>query len=288
MSLAPQDGAAEAAEYVPTVMGQVSLGLGLLLIGLVLIPAGRFLARELLDKDRQPGRAFLWTDLAGTLIAFVLGQFLVGVIGYQLNPDLQSLADLGTVEVLALTAAGFLSPAAYILFAAKKRPGGLAAVGLKNVTPGYRLPFAGLLYVAGLPMFLGLAVLSGALMQSLGEPAEQEVAVMIQDGLADSPGMILLFAVVIVPLLEEILFRGFLLELFAAKFGRVVGVLVSSLAFAVAHGTAAALPIFGLAIILSIVKLRTRSLGAAWFVHALHNGGTTFLLWMSTQLPSFT
>lgn len=287
-ALAPQDGAVEVAEVTLTAAQQASIGAVLLLVGLVLIPAGRFLARELLDKDRQPGRAFLWTDLAGTLIAFVLGQLVVGLIGAELHPDLESLTDLGTVEVLALTAAGFLAPAAYVLIAARNRPRGLEAVGLKGVTPGYRLPYSGLLYMAGLPMFLGLAVLSGVLMEAMGVPAEQEVALLIQDGFAESPWMILLFAVVVVPLLEEILFRGLLLEIVAASFGRVAGVLVSSLAFALAHGAAAALPIFGLAIILSVVKLRTRSLGAAWFVHALHNGGTIGLLWISTLLPGLT
>ncbi len=283
--LAQSEAAVDASEYVPTIMTQTSLGLGLLLIGLVLIPAGRFLTAQLLDEAPLPRRAFLWTDLAATLMAFLLGQIIVGGLASYLHPDLESLTDLGTVEALALTAGGFLAPAAYVLIAAKMRPGGLEAVGLKAVTPGYRLPFAGLFYVAGLPMFLGLGALSGALMQALDKPMEQEIAVMIQDGMVESPWTIAFFAVVLVPLLEEILFRGLLLELVASSFGRVAGVLVSSAAFAVAHGSASALPIFGLAIILAIVKLRTRSLAAVWFVHALHNGGTIFLLWLTTLIP---
>ena len=278
--------AAEAAAYAPTPGTQAMFGVFLLLFGLVLIPALRFLTRELLDHARQPRPAFLWVDLAATLMAFLLGQLVVGGIVNHLHPKLESLTDLGTVEALGLTAAGFLAPALYILFAAKARPGGFEAVGLRAVTPGYRIPFAGLLYVAGLPMFLGLGALSGALMEFSGQPMEQDVALMIRDGFADSPGLILLFAVVIVPLLEEILFRGLLLELVASRFGQVAGVLVSSAVFAVAHGAAAALPIFGLAIILALVKLRTRSLVAAWFVHALHNGGTTFLIWVSTLIPA--
>ena len=280
--------AAEEAEYVPTVANQAMFGVFLLVFALVLIPALRFLTRELLQPARQPGRSFLWTDLAATLLAFLLGQIVMGGIVNYVYPDMTALSDLGTVAALALTAGGFLAPAVYILFAAKGRPNGLEAVGLKAVTPGYRLPFAGLLYVAGLPLFLGLGALSGALMQAMGKPMEQDVAMLIRDGLADSPGMILLFAVVVVPLLEEILFRGLLLELISSRFGQVAGVLISSAAFAIAHGTAAALPIFGLAIILALVKLRTRSLVAAWFVHALHNGGTTFLLWISTLVPVST
>lgn len=269
-----------------TVDQQFLYGGLLLLVGLVQIPASRFAGSKLLDPERQPGRAYRWYDLGTVLLVFLLGQLLVGSIVHWRHPDLQSPEDLGTVESLVLTGAGFLLPCLHILAVAMRRPNGLAALGVRAVTPGYRLTFSTVRYVTGLPMFMGLALISGAILTWLGEPgAQQDVAVMIRDGLADSPWPILALAVVLVPLLEEVMFRGFLLEFVAGHFGKTAGVLVSSAAFALAHGTVAALPIFGLAIILSLVKLRTRSLGACWFVHGLHNGGTTFLLWLSTLFP---
>ncbi|WP_145201556.1 CPBP family intramembrane glutamic endopeptidase [Planctomycetes bacterium Poly30] len=265
---------------------QLGYGGLLLVIGLVQIPVARFVAPRLLGKERQPARSFFWLDLPAVILAFLIAQLTIAAYLHWKHPDMSGLEDLGSVEALALTAAGFVLPCLYVLVAAGMRPNGWEALGVRARTPGYRLSFSTVRYLAGLPMFFGLALLSGALMTWLGEPgAQQDVAVLIRDGLADGPWGILLFAAVIVPLMEEILFRGFLLELVAGTFGTVAGVLVSSGAFAVLHGKEAALPIFGLAIILSLVKLRTRSLGACWFVHGLHNGGTTFLLWLSTLLP---
>ncbi len=277
-------GTATAPEVEPATLAL--MGVALLLLGLLQIPAGRFAAAKLLDRARQPSKSFLWRDLSGVIFAFLIGQIFVRQLVLWRHPDFQDFSEIGTVETLVLTAVGFMAPCAYILAAAASRPGGFAAVGVNAATPGYRLTFSTVRYLAGLPMFMGLAVLSGLFMTWLGEPdAKQEVAMMIRDGLLDAPWVILLFVVVVVPLLEEILFRGFLLEIVAGTFGRTAGVLVSSAAFAIAHGAAAALPIFGLAIILSLVKLQTRSLGACWFVHGLHNGGTTFLLWISTLVP---
>ena len=88
----------------------------------------------------------------------------------------------------------------------------------------------------------------------------------------------MVLAVGAVPLVEEILFRGFLLEFVRERAGDLAGIVVSSAVFAVLHGTAAALPIFGLACLLASIKLRTRSLYAAWLIHAAHNGLQTFLL----------
>ena len=225
----------DAAVLEPSPVIQVLFALLLLVGGLVIIPARRFLTRELLDREPPTQSAFLWIDLAGTLLAFLVGQLLVAGVLDHFYPNLEDLEEIGTVKLLGLTAAGFLVPAGYVVFAAFSRAGGLEQLGLKSLTPGYRLPFGGLLYLAGLPMFLGLGALSAVLMEVLGGPTEQGVAVLIRDGISETPWSIAFFAVLVVPLFEEILFRGFLLELVTAKFGRVQGILVSSLALSLIH-----------------------------------------------------
>lgn len=284
-----QAAAEEGALAVPDIStGQMAMvGATMLLFGLVLIPVWRFVEPRLLERSHPAPRAFKWMDLVAVVMAFLLGQIGVVQLAFWWIPDFESVADLGAVEALGLTAAGFLVPSVLIVAASMKRSGGARALGLTHVTPGHRLTFSAAIYLASLPAFYGLAVLSKSILTWMREAElEQEVASLIQAGLAEHPLPILLFAVLIVPLMEEILFRGFLLELLSGAFGKVQGVVLSSAAFALLHGAAAALPIFGLALVLSLVKLRTRSLVACWFVHALHNGGTTFLLWVSTQLPT--
>ena len=80
------------------------------------------------------------------------------------------------------------------------------------------------------------------------------------------------------PLLEEVLFRGFLQPLLVQNFRDKGGIVLTSALFAVMHGTSAFLPIFGLSLILGAVMLRTQRLTAVWAIHALHNGLQVALL----------
>jgi membrane protease YdiL (CAAX protease family) len=75
------------------------------------------------------------------------------------------------------------------------------------------------------------------------------------------------------PLAEELFFRGRLLPLLAARFGRWSGLWLSSLAFAIAHGSPltslVALPI---GLLLGWIRLQHRDLGTCVLVHQAHNG----------------
>jgi hypothetical protein len=79
------------------------------------------------------------------------------------------------------------------------------------------------------------------------------------------------------------IFRGFLQNALEPRIGAWPAVIVASLAFALMHGVTAAIPIFGLSLILGVVMLRTRRITACWFVHALHNGLTTGLLYLAPE-----
>ena len=52
----------------------------------------------------------------------------------------------------------------------------------------------------------------------------------------------------------------------------------ASLIVAMLHGVSAFLPIFGLALLLGSLKLRTQRLSAPFAVHALHNAIAFFML----------
>lgn len=85
-------------------------------------------------------------------------------------------------------------------------------------------------------------------------------------------------AVVVAPLSEEIIFRGYLYPV-AKRFGGVPAAMVfSSLVFAAAHGSAVILlPLFVLALLMCWLYERTGSLWASISVHFLFNGATVGL-----------
>ncbi|MEM6671860.1 MAG: CPBP family intramembrane glutamic endopeptidase [Planctomycetota bacterium] len=264
----------------------------LLGLGLLQIPLGRRLDRSLLGPAPPAPSAFRGVDLPFLVGVYVLAQVFVTVAyGWaktgDLEPPPEFFDELGALEVLGITALGQAIPAAIVVGIAWKRSGGAAALGIRRPTPGARTSYAVGRYVLALPMLFGLIALTSFLFVILGfDPPAQDAALLVRDGLGENPVAIALFVAVLIPLLEEILFRGLLLELCVSAMGRLGGIVVSSAVFGALHGAAAFLPIFGLALVLSVVKLRTRSLAAVWLIHGLHNGAMTLLLHLGVTLEA--
>ena len=88
---------------------------------------------------------------------------------------------------------------------------------------------------------------------------------------------ILLFitTTIIAPLFEEIIFRGVLLPVLSRDFGEIIGILISSFVFALAHLSLNELPpLFVLGIGLGITRMVSGRLLSSVFMHSLWNGLT--------------
>ena len=88
----------------------------------------------------------------------------------------------------------------------------------------------------------------------------------------NNPGRLFLDVVAIVviaPVVEEILFRGFLLHRWAARWGTTTGVILSSAVFAILHVELIGHFIFGVA--MAALYVRTRSLWVPIAAHATNN-----------------
>ncbi|RZM81884.1 CPBP family intramembrane glutamic endopeptidase [Leptolyngbya iicbica] len=81
--------------------------------------------------------------------------------------------------------------------------------------------------------------------------------------------LMVLLLVVAAPVLEEFLFRGFLLHRWGTRWNPPLAVLLTSVLFGVLHGNVIGLTLFGL--VLALLYLRTNSLGVAIAIHALNN-----------------
>lgn len=272
------ESAAETAELT-TAQALVAAAV-LSLVAAAMVPLYRKASRALLGPTPSREAAYGPVDLLPVFLAFVLGQGIVVEV-YRRAAGLEEI-DFDALEVLpalGLSAAGQGLTAAVILLLALRRPGGPATLGVRRLTPGSRGPFAASCYLLSFPALMALGALTAGLYSAAGaDPPVQDTAVLVEGGLDEHPVWIWLLVAGVIPLLEEIIFRGFLLELLVSRLGVVAGVVLSSALFAFLHGWAVFLPIFGLAVVLAGVKLRTRSLGAAWFIHAVHNGLTTLLL----------
>lgn len=112
--------------------------------------------------------------------------------------------------------------------------------------------------------------------KSLGIESMQEAVKLLQQ--AQDPAVVALMAVaavLVAPLAEEVVFRGYLYPAAKRFCGTAGGIVFSSLVFAAAHGNVVALaPLFLLAVLLCLIFEFTGSIWACISVHFLFNGAT--------------
>lgn len=154
-------------------------------------------------------------------------------------------------------------------------------LGLKNFQPIY---FAYVLM--GLPVYM---IISGivsavvaAIVPNFNADQQQDLGFSHVHGSAE---LILVFLslVIIPPLVEELLFRGFIFKGFLKKFGPIISGLVTSLIFGAAHGQwNVGADVFGLSIVLCFLAYRTGSLWPSIMLHSTKNFIAYFFVFIMT------
>jgi len=138
------------------------------------------------------------------------------------------------------------------------------------------------------------ALLAGAALAMVSDIGEVVFHRWIPDSLPiteyfkDRPSAFLLasFAILVAPLMEELLFRGFLYPALARWTGTFISIVVTASAFAVLHGAqlgyswAPLLLIFIVGVALTVTRVVTRSVAAAVIVHMTYN----FVLLLQTYI----
>ena len=95
-------------------------------------------------------------------------------------------------------------------------------------------------------------------------------------------GLIFFVGAVFAPLVEEIIFRGIMVERFGAKYGYKSAVIFSSLIFGVLHMDIIGAFVFG--VVLSVLYLQTRSLLLPFLIHAANNGAVVLLIFFDDYI----
>lgn len=254
-------------------------GAFLLAIAAALAPAGIELARR-----AAPGRRVLfarWGFSHAALVALATAAALLaaGALAGGASHVARLWVNAGVLAVGCV---------AVWLSARATEPEPLEALGLGRGGVPRALLCGGVGYLFCLPAMLGAGWVWPWLWERFSSQAfpGQEVLTAISALSGAELLQAALIAVVLQPFLEELLFRGFLQPLLVQNLSDVLGVVVTSLVFALLHG-AAFLPVFVLSLGIGAVKLRTQRLVAAWFVHALNNG-VTLLLVQAGASPSLS
>ena len=224
-------------------------------------------------------RPVRWGVLHIVLVALLhqsIGSLLMG----QAGPDPGF-----TISLLATFAAQGIAVAAICYWVYKHDPAGWAGLGIRRSGNLRALAVGGLAGLMSFPMILGTSFFWPWLFARMG--GSFQVQAFVEGFAAASSSELWLaipLAVIVVPLFEEVIFRGFVQSLAVQRLGEVPGILVTSALFASLHGSSSFLPIFALAFVLGIVMARTGRLVAAWALHALFNGMQLAYLFTSQQL----
>lgn len=155
-------------------------------------------------------------------------------------------------------------------------------------TPPARAPAVGRPFLAGCGTFLVSLPLIGGIgygwkfiLDQFGIPSgEQDMVDLFRT--ADDPLLLLfmiILAVVVAPVTEELIFRAGLFRYLRTRLPRPVALVVPALVFAVLHGNLAAFaPLFALGVFFALAYERTGRIAVPMTAHALFNLNTILMI----------
>lgn len=181
------------------------------------------------------------------------------------------------VQTLALPLAGFSMMYACPPRAARK-PGPPSAGIVYSIGSGI------LLYLASVPLVIASAAIHSIALRAAGYPIEPQAVVTLLSGNelpAWCVAYVLVLAIGVAPVFEEMLFRGILLPVVLKAARPLLAVVFVSFAFAIAHFHLPALaPLFVIAFMMAAGYVWTGSLLVPITIHAMFNGVNIALLYL--------
>ena len=208
----------------------------------------------------------------------VLFLLFLAALGMMPGPE-QPAARANVVAILAVQSLFYLLLLLYIF----------SVVRLKH-----RLPFwAGLRWPrspgTGAANFIFAGVALAVLVQILSLPTKTRLPIERLFYSQEAAYLLAAFGILVAPLVEELIFRGFLFAALERTWGLRAAVWSTSLLFATIHvpqlrgGAPQVAAIFGVGVVLAWVRGHTGSLAPPYFVHLAYNTTLFMLLYLGTQ-----
>ena len=155
----------------------------------------------------------------------------------------------------------------------------LAALGLKSISIEWIL-LAGFLGFMAIPFSALVAFLAQAALGRIGSNPQLPFLIPAGFSWPAAIAMVVLGGI-IAPFAEEFFFRGMLYTWLDRSLGKTPGILISSLVFGALHGDLVIGTVaFALGILLAWSYERSKSLWAAFIIHAINNGVKIVLLYL--------
>jgi membrane protease YdiL (CAAX protease family) len=262
-----------------------------------LLFAGIFVYRQMLRRVEQRG-GLVRSDLLGmpdALVAVTLAMLLLLLVAMQwVMPSAPKPVHLPEAPAHSVTgleiiygALHFALPVAAILALLIARGVSMAALfGLKRVGLLRALGTAAGLVITLLPLFMLVTVIA---YQFIGEHAEQQELVKVyteaaKTGKKQIIWQVMVAAVLIAPVTEELLFRGYFYPVLKRIAGPLPAALGVSLLFGAIHNNALGMPgLTLLALALTLAYEWSGSILVPMFMHAWFNATSLVVMWWASQ-----
>ncbi len=210
-----------------------------------------------------------WGYIIGYLLLPVL---IIGVyLGFREVVSNESLnsEELMNITIYVSLIAAAITFVAYLVFVKNIFKDDFMRLFKNKKTLYYIFGGAFLMYLTNIAFTVLYSVIGIA-----GSSENQEI---LEELITINPLVMLLPVAILIPVIEEVLFRGVLLEIFEKRFGVIAGAVISSLMFASLHVTGASslifLPIyFALGLILALLYLKSdKNILVAIGAHIINN-----------------
>jgi membrane protease YdiL (CAAX protease family) len=263
-----------------------------ILLGIVVLAASVlafiYYAKVARRLQKEGGRIYNgWVGDPDMVLALVVGGALSGLAINGLIQSTKAPQVLKPDQVgdgmlfLAVLAGGVV---AFLLI---RRLPLLEIFGLRTMSFPRALARGFLLLLAAIPVLLVFGYLTLLVLQD--QAKEQELVKLFDDvvqvGDLRTAGMILFAGVIVAPICEELLFRGYFYPVAKRYFGPVTAAFLSATLFAASHINLASLPsLLVLALIFTMAYERTGSLLVPISMHALFNGANLLVLFLRAKM----
>lgn len=273
------------------VAGLTMLMLSLVVVGLAgVVIAILFFSRRVGDLRSPTAVGALPSILLRGFLVFLVGSVAIEVVfsGF-FGMMVSGYEDAALAAAVLLQIATIFAAVAFaITYVGARAPNGgavLCDIGLRALSPKQSLKWAVGGYCATLP-FLVLAVIATQIMLNTvlkGIPTpEHPLVPTVESGGVLTWTVAILLAVIVAPLVEEIVFRGLLYTALRARMGMWASVIISGMIFAALHPTIPEqflmLSVLGCAF--AVIRERTGSLVPSMICHGINNGVIFLALWL--------
>ncbi len=249
-------------------MGGVVLGIGIALTRLVV---------RWTHRRHPEGVAPL---VPGAIVIFSFATLLLAL------PFIASLFSVDTEaetlplrEALLINVAAHLAALIFALIAMRSARLSVRELGYRPSLGPPSVLLALATYVAVMPLFFGVTLWDAGLRRLFDIPLEAQAAVteIAANSGVRSDWILLLCVGIVIPFLEEALFRGLFLGFLLRVSNPWLAIALNAFLFAMTHDAGLA-PVFLLGLAMGWLYWRTGSLLAPWLFHMLHNSSVVFFI----------